>query len=480
MPYDKMWIGGEWMVAESGKTFDVINPATEEVIAQLPLGGEPEVNKAVDAAQKAFPEWAAKSQAERSQVMLQIAEAFKPYIEELGKIDTMDHGTPAGMAVGMMMDVPKDFEYAAWVSLSFMDSVIPGRTTSFNYLQREPVGVCAVITPWNAPLGVVITKISAALATGNTCIVKPPSIDSMTTLKFAEILDSMGLPAGLVNVITGPGGEVGNALAAHPGVDNITFTGSLETGAAIMAAASPTVKRVCLELGGKNPFIVMEDGDVDKAVMKGVMTVCANTGQICASPGRFHVHEKVYDEFVEKYVERMKTVKFGDPNDKSTFMGPVVSAEHRDKIESYYKIGVEEGANLVLGGKRPEEPGKGYYVAPTVFTDVTPDMRLAKEEVFGPLAVIMKFTSEDDPAALANDNIYGLCASVWCANIPEAMRIANRIRAGAVWINDHMIKGQDLPWGGFRRSGYGKENGLMGLEEYTQKKWISFSLDGPK
>ncbi len=471
----RMFIGGKLLDAASGKTTPVINPATEEVFAEIPLGGKEDVDKAIAAARKAWPEWAGRPQAERSKVLRQIAEAVRKRIPDLAKLDTTDHGTPGFLAMGMMMDIPNDLEYAAEVSLSFMDELIPGHSDSFNYLRREPFGVCAVITPWNAPLGVVISKIAPALATGNTCVVKPPSIDSTTSLMFAEILEELKIPEGIVNIITGPGKTIGEMLAAHPDVDLVTFTGSLETGAAIAAAASPTVKKLTMELGGKNPFIVMADADIDAAVGKGVMTIVANAGQICASPGRFYIHEKVYDEFVAKYTAAIQKVAFGDPTDEKNFMGPVVSAEHRDKIESYFKIGVAEGATVAVGGKRPTNP-KGYFVMPTVFTGVTQNMRIAREEIFGPVAVIIKFTDKDDVVALANDNIYGLCASVWSKNVPGAMKMAEKIRAGTVWINDHMSKGSDLPWGGFKQSGYGKENGILGLQEYTQIKWVSLSL----
>jgi acyl-CoA reductase-like NAD-dependent aldehyde dehydrogenase len=478
----KMWIGGQYVAAESGKTFKVFNPANEEVIAEPPEGGIAEVNRAVEAAQKAWPIWRKKTQTERNKVLLQIAEAIKANAPELARLDTLDHGTSARGAMMMAGGMAGDFEYAAQASLTFIDETTPAKNNNFHYFQREPIGVCAVIVPWNAALGVVITKISAALAMGNTCVVKPPSCDCLTTLKFGEILEKVDLPPGALNIITGPGGLVGEALASHPGVDMVTFTGSSETGKSIMAAASKTVKRMALELGGKNPFIVFDDADVDIAVAKAVMTTCANTGQICASPGRFYVQEKVHDEFVEKFVAMASKVVVGDPTDPKAMMGPVVSAEHRAKIESYYKIGVEEGAKLVLGGQRPTTPplNKGYYVVPTVFSQVTQKMRIAREEIFGPLAVILKFSTEAQAVEYANDSVYGLCASVWSRNIPRAIRLANDIRAGTVWINDHMIKGADLVWGGFRESGFGKENGVAGLLEYTQTKWISFDLKEPK
>ena len=312
-------------------------------------------------------------------------------------------------------------------------------------------------------------------------MVKPPTVDSLSALQLVEIMEEHKLPPGLINIVTGPGGTVGEALAAHPDVNMVGFTGSCETGKAIMAAASGTAKRLFLELGGKNPFIVLEDADLDAAVAKGVFALCFNTGMICASPGRFYVHEKIHDEFVERFIAESKKVVVGDPNDEKTQMGPVVSAEHREKVESYFKIGIEDGAKLVLGGKRPAEPplDKGYYVMPAVFTGVTQNMRLAREEIFGPVACIMKFTDKDNVIELANDNIFGLSASVWTKDTAKGIRCANELRAGTVWINNHMGFGGvlPLPWGGYKESGFGKESGLMGLMEYTQFKVISLNLE---
>ncbi len=479
----KMWIGGQFMDAEDGKTFPVINPATEEVIAHLPQGGKAEVDKAVDAAQKAWPAWKKKTQVERNQVIMKIVEGIKKYGQGLAELDIMDHGTPCRMANGMMFGMPKDFEYAIEASRGFMDEHIPNKSLAFNYLQREPIGVCAIIVPWNAPLAMVATKMAAALTVGNTCVVKPPSIDSMTTLAFGEILAKLDLPTGIINIITGPGGTIGEYLAGHPGVDMISFTGSCETGQAIMAAASKTTKRLSLELGGKNPFIVLEDADMNKVVNKAVFCTVMNSGQVCASPGRYYIPEKLHDQFIERYVEGLKKVTVGDPRDEKNMMGPLVSAEHRAKVEGYIKLGVEEGARLVLGGKRPTTPplNKGYYVMPTVLTDVKQNMRVAREEIFGPVGCVMKYSPQnDDIVALANDNVFGLCASIWTTDIPKGVKMAPDIRAGAVWINDHAVIGSELPWGGFRMSGFGKENGILGLEEYTQVKWMAFTLNEPK
>ena len=317
-----------------------------------------------------------------------------------------------------------------------------------------------------------------ALEGANTWVVKPASIDSLAPLKFAEILEKSGLPEGTVNFVTGPGASVGEALASHPGVDIISFTGSSETGKAIMAAASFTMKRIIMELGGKNPFIVLEDADVDAVVGNAVMFATFNSGQVCAAPGRFYIHEKIYDEFVDRFVAIAKDIVVGDPTDKRTQMGPVVSAEHRDKIESYIKIGIEEGAKLLLGGKRPTQPplDKGYYVMPTVFANVTQNMRIAREEIFGPVACFLKFSSDEEVIQKANDTVYGLSATVWTKDTARGMRMANKIKAGSVFVNSTPPPSPEIPWGGFKESGIGKESSKVGLEEVTQLKVIGVHL----
>jgi acyl-CoA reductase-like NAD-dependent aldehyde dehydrogenase len=475
----KMWIGGKWVGAASGKTLTTINPASEEEVARIPLGDAEDVDRAVEAARKAFPLWSQKPQAERCRILTRIAAALEEEREELVRLDVLEHGTPRQLSDIFAHVSVEHFEYAAQASRAVMGQVIPSHPGTLFYTQREPVGVCALITPWNVPLMMITAKLGPALAMGNTCVIKPPSINSLTALKFAEILEKLELPPGTVNIITGTGASVGGALAAHPGVDMISFTGSLETGKAIMAAASGMVKRLALELGGKNPFIVLEDANVEAAVAKAVSCLFRNSGQICASPGRFYIHKKLHDQFLEKFVEGAKKVVVGDPNDKKTEMGPVVSAEHRDRIEGYINSGIKEGAELLLGGKRPKAPlDKGYYVMPTVFSGITPKMTIAREEIFGPVACFMEpFGSDEEVIKLANDNIYGLSASVWTRNAPRGIRLANQIRAGAVWLNDHMVIGAELPWGGYKQSGYGRENGILGLEEFTQVKLISINME---
>jgi len=479
----KMWIAGKWVEAESGRRYPVFNPATEEEIAQVPLGGKDEVDKAVDAARKAFPLWSEKPQAERSQVAMKIATLLRENAKELGMIDTLDHGTPLLRAIPKAAGTAEWFEWAAYNSRSLMGNTVPSGPNELAYLQREPIGVVALITPWNLPLLMIIQKLAPALILGNTCIIKPPSVDSLPALKLAELLDTLGLPPGTVNVITGPGSTVGEALASHRGVDMVAFTGSCETGKTIMALASQTVKRLQLELGGKNPVIILDDADVGAAVSAMMMFQFANSGQICAAPGRFFVHEKVYDEFLEKVIAVTKKMVIGDPMDEKTQMGPLVSAEHRDKVEGYIKSGIDEGAKLVFGGKRPTEPpmNKGYYVTPTIFTNVTQKMKIGREEIFGPVVCIMeKFNSDDKVIEMANDTTFGLTSYVWTRDNARAIRFANKIAAGTVVLNNAGSGGAELPWGGYKESGIGKEGSLYGLYEYTNLKRIQVDLMTPK
>ena len=478
----KMWIGGKWIDAESGKTYPVFNPATEAEIAQVPLGGKADVDKAVAAARKAFPIWSKKSQAERSDIAMKIAALLRDNAEELGRIDTLDHGTPSLRAASRAAGSAQWFEWAAYNARSLMGNTIPASSNELAYLQREPVGVVALITPWNLPLLMIIQKLAPALTVGNTCIIKPPSIDSLQALKFGELLDTLGLPPGTVNIITGPGSTVGEGLASHPGVDMVAFTGSCETGKTIMALASQTVKRLQLELGGKNPVIILDDADVNTAVFSMLMFQFANSGQICAAPGRFYVHEKVYDEFLAKVTAAAKKMVVGDPNDEKTQMGPLVSAEHRDKVEGYIQSAIDEGAKLVLGGKRPTAPpmNKGYYVVPTIFTNVTQKMKIAREEIFGPVVCIMeKFNSDEKVIEMANDTTFGLTSYVWTRDTARGIRFANELQAGTVVLNNSGSGGPELPWGGYKESGIGKEGSLYGLYDYTNLKRIHVDLMTP-
>lgn len=473
----QMWIDGKWVDAESGKTYAVLNPATEEEIARVPLGGKADIDKAVAAARKAFPAWSQKSPAERSAILTRLAGAIRASGDELAKLESLDHGFPISVSRKIIFGTSGEVEYAAQASRTLMGDVVPVQSDAVAYLKREPLGVCALITPWNFPLNMAALKIGCALATGNTCIVKPSTCDPLTTLKLAEIIAKLDLPPGTVNVVTGPGGDIGELLSSHQDVNMVSFTGSCEVGKKIMAASSDTIKRLQLELGGKNPFIVMEDADIDAAAGKAAHAMTFNSGQVCATPGRYYIHEKVHDEFVSKVVAGLKAVVIGDPLDAKTEMGPIASREHRDSIESYIKIGTEEGAKLVLGGERPTAPpfDKGYWVMPAVFTDVSQNMRIAREEIFGPVVCVLKFSSEDEVIEYANDSTFGLCASVWTRDTNRGVRMINRINAGSVWVNGHNDL-RELPWGGYKESGLGKERSLLGMEGFMQYKAMGIHL----
>jgi acyl-CoA reductase-like NAD-dependent aldehyde dehydrogenase len=474
----KMWIGGEWVDAMSRKTFVTLNPATEEELSRVPLCGKEDVDRAVAAARKAFPAWSRMPQSERSKQINKIAAVLRENADDLATIEILEHGTPVSDAKRMILYAAEILDYTASASRTIMGEFVPAVPDVVTYLQRVPVGVCALIIPWNVPLLLMAVKLGPAIATGNTCVIKPPSINSGIGLRFAQVLSKADLPPGVINVITGPGGSVGHALATHPDVDLIGMTGSSETGKTIMSAASQTVKRLVMELGGNNPVLVLKDADIDAVVKLLSFRQFNNAGMHCSGPGRYYLHESIYDEFVEKFVAAAKKVVVGDPRDPKTVMGPVVSAEHRDKLEHYFKMGRDQGAEAVLGGSRPVNPplNKGYFVMPTVFTNVTHDMIIAKEEKFGPVACFLKFSSEEEVLRLANDSQYGLCAAVWTRDMRKGMRFVRELHAGTVFVNTHMLT-PELPWGGgIKESGIGKEGSIVGMQEFTEVKMVCLNM----
>jgi acyl-CoA reductase-like NAD-dependent aldehyde dehydrogenase len=463
----KMLINGELVEAESGKTFPVMNPATGQQFATIALGGQKEVDKAVAAAKRAFPIWSKMPVQARAEALRRIGIGIRERAEEIAKLDTMNHGSPISVTRNRVMGASFGLEGAAGAMQRIHDQSVDLGNQELAYVRHHPIGVCALITPWNVPLLMAVSKMGPALIVGNTCVVKPPSVDSATTLILGEIITKLGnlIPLGVINIITGSGDTTGNALCAHPDVGMIGFTGSCDAGKSIMAAASGTMKKLSLELGGKNPFIVMEDADVDKTAEWAVNCQTSNSGQICASPGRYLVHEKVHDEFASRFIAYAKKVTVGDPLDPATRMGPLVSEEHRNKVVSYIKSAVDEGAQLALGQLSPPGPplDKGYYVLPTVLTGVTSKMQVYRDEIFGPVACITKYGDKDNVIAMANDNTFGLTASVWSKDTSKAVRVGHQIEAGTVYINDHMIMG-GLPFAGVKESGLG----AGGIEEYIE------------
>lgn len=474
-------IGGDKVSAVSGETMDIINPANGTAIAKAPKCGIEEVNMAVDAAAKAAPEWASKPVGERSKVLLKLSQLIMANMDELAQLETSEHGSPIRKT--MNFDVPlcaEQLEYFAGVGRALKGETLPVGPWCASITIREPLGVVGIITPWNFPALMVVWKLGAALVTGNTVVVKPPSVAPLTTIRLAELAMEAGAPAGVVNVVTGPGETVGEALVQHPGVAKIGFTGDTATGKRIMSLASSTVKQVGLELGGKNAFIVLSDADVDSAVEGAIFGAYFNTGQVCAAASRFYVHESLYDEFESKFVQASKALRYGNPMDMSTVMGPVAYEGHRDKIEGFIERAKKAGGDLRLGGERPDTPETkdGYFVAPTVFGNCTNDMELMRDEIFGPVVGLARFKTNEEAVALANDTKYGLSASVWTRDLRVGLQLASQIKAGTVWVNEHLIIFCETPWGGCKESGWGKDLSTMVLEEYTVTKHIYLDLIG--
>lgn len=481
MEEHKMWINGEWVNAESGKTFATINPSTGEEIGKVPLGAKEDVVKAVQAAQKAFPAWSRMLQAERAKAVNRIASLIREHADELVSLEVNEHGTPVQLARGFVAAGADLAEYTASISRALTGQVLPySFPNTVAYLQRVPIGVCAVITPWNVPLMMMIAMVTPALVSGNTCVLKPASINSILGVKFAEILEKADLPRGVMNLVTGPGQSVGKALASHPGVDMVRFTGSSDTGKDIMSATSNTVKKSVMELGGNNPVIVCEDADVNKASSWQAQRHFGNSAQNCSTPGRYYVHEKVYDRFIDIFVGEVKKIVVGDPWDEKTTMGPMANLQQRDKVEYYIRSAVEEGAKIAIGGSRPETPplDKGYFLMPTVVVDVTHDMTIAREEIFGPAACILKYSSEEEVIALANDSSYGLCAGVWTKNAGKTLKFVNELKVDSVFVNMPRMMAPEFTWGGnVKESGVGKDGSLAGLEEFTELKLVCTAHD---
>ncbi len=469
----QMLIGGRWVDAESGETFVTVNPATQEPLARVPKAGDADVDKAVKAARKAFPAWKALTQAQRNEYMYRIAAAIRENAKELATCEALEHGTPYNDAFGVCMGAAGKFEYAANIALALMGIQIPMEAGQLSYFKRGPLGVAALVIPWNFPIIMLAVKASAALAVGNTCVIKPPSVNSMTDLVFARVIQSAGLPDGVVNVITGSGETTGMSLCSHPDVDVIGFTGSSETGQNVLRYAAATVKKCVMELGGNNPVLVYPDADLDALVGVLGFRQFNNCGQHCSGPGRYYVHEKVYDAFLRKLAAFADSIQVGDPLAEGTFMGPVVSKAQQRKIEDYVVGAVAEGARVYYTREKTPEQEKGSYVMPTIVSDCTHDMRIAREEVFGPVAVVIKWKDGDDLIGMANDSEYGLCAHVWTKNLQLALQLADELNVGNVFINCQTLT-EEQSWGtNVKASGLGREGGVEGLKEFTDLKEIT-------
>lgn len=477
----KMYINGEWVEAKSGQTKEIINPYNQEVIAIVPRGDREDARQAIQAAREAFVrgDWRNTTASERGSLLFEVARKIRAYREELAEMETLNTGKTLTESLADMDGIADAFQYFAGLADKdagqMLESPLPN---SVSRMVREPVGVCGQITPWNYPLLQASWKLAPALAAGNTVVIKPAEITPITTLKMAEIFEEVGLPPGVVNVVLGPGSTVGQEIAENPDVDLISFTGGNVAGRSIMKAAANNFKKISLELGGKNPNIVFADADFDTAVDYALNAVFFHAGQVCSAGARLLVESSIHDQFVEAVVERAKNIRLGNGLDEHTQMGPVISAEHLAKIERYIQMGIDEGATLVLGGKRPTAPElqKGFFIEPTIFTNCHSSMRIVQEESFGPVLTVEKFNSEEEAIQLANDTVYGLAGAVWTQDMNRAERVVRALRFGTVWINDYHPYFPQAPWGGYKQSGIGRELSHLGLEEYTEVKHIYTNL----
>ena len=484
-----LFINGQWEAAKGGKTAPTINPATEEAWATVAVADREDVRKAVAAAKRAHDSgvWRNKSPQERGEILQRVAAALFERQEEVAAAEVQDGGGTLRKA--MSMDVPgaaQTFmhfgqficgdEYKAMLQEEYEESVpIPSR----NLVVREPIGVCAGITPWNFPLIMAAWKIAPALAAGNCVVLKPASVTPVTSLMLAEICTAAGVPAGAVNVISGPGGSAGEELATHPDIGKVAFTGSTEVGRRIMQLGAGTLKKVTLELGGKSPNIILPDANLDTAALGALFGTFMHQGQICESGTRVLVHESIHDVFVEKMIAGIKRIAIGDTMNMMTTLGPLVSAAQRDTVEKYVAVGNEQGAKCVAGGKRPSNMPKGYYYEPTIFDAVDNKMRIAQEEIFGPVVAVIRYKDEDEAVRLANDSVYGLGGAVWSQNKDRAVALARRIETGTVWVNDYHMINLRFPFGGYKQSGVGRELGKWGLAEYHELKHIHVGESTP-
>ena len=472
----RLFIDGKWVDSVSGKTFDTINPATEEVITCIAEGDRADIDLAVTAARKAFEDgpWKKTDARDRGRILFEIANLIEKNKDELALLETLDNGKP--ISETMNADLPLVIDcllyYAGWAD-KIHGETIPVRGEFFNYTLREPVGVVGQIIPWNFPLLMAAWKIAPALACGNTVVLKPAEQTPLTALRLGEICKEAGLPDGVLNIVPGYGPTAGAALAAHMDVDKIAFTGEYTTGRIIMQAASKNLKRISLELGGKSPNIVFADSDIDSAVNGAMTGIFFNQGEVCCAGSRLFLEKSIHDEFVEKLSDKASSLRVGDPEDAGTQMGAQVSKEQFDKILGYIDIGKQEGAKLVTGGERCGE--RGYFVKPTIFDAVDNNMKIAREEIFGPVVTAITFDDVDDVVRQSNLSIYGLAAAVWTRDIKKAHRLARDLKAGTIWINTYNSFDAASPFGGYKQSGFGRELGIHALELYTQVKsvWIN-------
>lgn len=477
----KLYINGEWVDSSNPEMQDILNPANQEVIAKAPKATKEETEEAIKIAKSAFESgaWSDRTPQERAKVLLQIAEKMEENLDELAELEMKNNGKTLREAQSDAADAANTFRYYA----GLLDHPSGVTYQAIEDLQtmivKEPMGVAGLIVPWNFPLLMSVWKIAPALAAGNSIILKPAEITPVTAVKVFELIDQTDLPKGIAHLVMGSGSVVGQTIAESNDVDVVSFTGSTGVGRNIMQAATGNLKKVSLELGGKSPNIIFDDADLETAVDYALFGIFMGSGQVCSSGSRILVQEGIYDEFVAKYVEKAKGIKVGPGNDESSQMGAIVSEKHMESILEYIRIGKEEGANLACGGSRIQRDGmeKGFFIEPTVFTDVTSDMKIVREEIFGPVVAIQKFKDEAEAVRIANDTEFGLAGAVFSEDQNKAMRVIRKVRAGITWVNAYHLTNVQAPWGGYKQSGIGRSLGTYGLDEYQETKQININLD---
>jgi acyl-CoA reductase-like NAD-dependent aldehyde dehydrogenase len=476
-PPKKLLIGGKWVVAKSGKTFETINPANEEVLGLVAEGDKADVDEAVRAARKAFEtgKWRSMGPHQRARYLFTIADLIEAHTDELAELVTLDNGKPIGESIIEVGRTADTFRYYAGWATKFYGETNPSDPGIFNYTLREPIGVCGQIIPWNGPLATISWKIAPALAFGNTLVLKPAEQTPLPAIRLGELICAAGVPDGVVNIVTGFGPTAGGAIAAHPDIDKVAFTGSTEVGKLILQASAGNLKRVSLELGGKSPNVIFPDAPMEQAVALSATGVFRNQGQVCCAATRMFVQEGIYDEFAERISAKANEINLGQPLNPATTMGPLVSSEQHERVLGYLKLAHDEGAKAKAGGERGPQ-AKGYFVKPTIYTDVKNEMRIAREEIFGPVAVLIPFKDENDAILQGNDTTYGLGAGVWTQDVGRAHKVARALKAGSVWVNCYGIIDPISPFGGYKESGFGRELGRHSIELYTQIKSVYVKL----